>query len=594
MGDTWEEIPHSEGGQASEETQSAVKEGSEWYSVIVAYEGLHPTQYIPQKTVMSKGKPVMQNYGGKPTPKLEPMQPSACEIFPVAKWTAKMEVMEKLNTTAKQINNSLKSWLTKAEVAMWYHNGNEDDCSLFGGPHLHIITSSGLAANGKRRRLGDIKSIQTLRTKVKSIKGVFKYEKVRLLPNLIHHFNQAPRKFMGTNCRELFLKRKETLVAGYTPEEGLKCEPESEEEEEDNVTDEDDGESAWSKHTTNHEGDLKREAEESWAEQYELPEKKKAKVKILPTLADDMIDILRHLMLFFNAYTLPDMWKRVYEVKDPDKMTRNHILAWKRLATKVSCKTWMKNGFDALSAEWIHKPFKDCIDWYCKNMTDDEKKYLNPEISYEIFKTWTEEQGINMCEFVTNIVDVMDRKLAKINTICLVGDSNSGKTVFLANPLKAILKFVGQVGNRGSNGDFVFMELPNKRLIIMEECVWGPDHTEDLKLLLGGEIFKVNVKFSGLTDVDRTPIIITSNKDPWVLDYSANVPFRNRMKYYKVREIPELVDMKLQLNPKVWWYLYQLLSYTQPPSVDELQPLDDFNEAQVLDTHAYLTSGISD
>ena len=205
----------------------------------------------------------------------------------------------------------------------------------------------------------------------------------------------------------------------------------------------------------------------------------------------------------YNFYNISDGWKTVAKTKKDDSLQIN------RLLMKKGCKAALEEIKAEEESQYINKPFAMMVWEYCKGPKYknklDEKNFMSPEYSYELFMDWCEEQNISAKNFVTEIEDVIDRKTFKRNTICLIGDSNAGKTQVVSLPLKHICRFTGQLGNRGSNGDFVFQECINKRLITIDECIINPQNIEDWKILLGGEKLLSQVKFQGHCSIDRTP-----------------------------------------------------------------------------------------
>ena len=43
----------------------------------------------------------------------------------------------------KSIVNAIKAFLNDVPCALWFHNANDDQMFMFGGPHFHIVAYTG-------------------------------------------------------------------------------------------------------------------------------------------------------------------------------------------------------------------------------------------------------------------------------------------------------------------------------------------------------------------------------------------------------------------------------------------------------------------
>lgn len=552
MADEWD-IDGEENAGWNEDADSH-KKGKDDYMIVIRYNNLKPTQFRPQHQMLdpSTGKPLMSSYN-KAQPRTEDATKDSVWKKKVMKWTTKNEDLQKLDATHKALCNSLKAWLNKSEVAVYYHNANVDECSEFGGAHLHILYHSPTAASGFKKSLFDITAYRNLRKRIYENGGYCKSQGVRNLEGAARHFCTAPRVYMGTNLAQYY-KVMLNCIAPPTPgtvhpplTECLETDPEEVEETETVVRE-------WSGFEDEDPGvTLKRNSE--WdEEEWKLQPPNKKAMKVEETDMDRIIRLCTMLAQRWNAYNIADMFKACSELAEDARETKYRDL-WFRLSSRSKVKSALDNVKLKLEAMYMYKKFEDLVEEYCTR-PEDANKYHSPEQSYEIFMQWCHDQGISSKELITNLTDVMNRKLEKINTVCFIGQSNSGKTVMISNPLRTIARFTGDMGNRGSGGDFVFMECINKRLIVIDECIMDPKNLEDMKKLLGGEEMLVQVKFQGHGKLSRTPCIITGNKPPWVLDVACKEPLQNRMFYYETRAIDDLKECR-QMSPKMWWYLLQ-------------------------------------
>ena len=57
----------------------------------------------------------------------------------------------------------------------------------------------------------------------------------------------------------------------------------------------------------------------------------------------------------------------------------------------------------------------------------------------------------------------------------------------------------------------IFDNCVNKRMILWEEPMITIDNIEDVKLIMGGEELRADIKFDSMMNVGKTPVIITTN-----------------------------------------------------------------------------------
>lgn len=554
----------------SSDDEGKTNQGKEWYTFVVSWDKAHPRQLLPHKIVRDgKGKP-RQSAFNKKEPMTEPVDMDVLQSVrspKIFKWAAKKDILEKMTPISRSTSNALKIWLNKTQSGIWFHNGHTNECSMYPNPHFHVITQSEQTSNGSWRRLYSITAIKTIKKRAMEAGGYFRTQAVRNLSALVNYMKQPPRIYMGTNSGAI---AKIWMTPTPTAEELKYADVTEEIEEED---DEGCGDRDW----TGFEEDLPSTEQakgDGWSDD-ELELQPAKKMKVCHTQADHMMRVLKILMLKYSAYNVSDMWKRLGEATDGPEKSK-HLEVWKRMIAKPRCSGIMTNVKQELESEWITKPFLQCIKWYCTHVTEDKTKYFSPERSYYLFTEWCALQDIDPGSFAQNVFDLMERFKPKLNTILILGESNAGKTVFVSNPLRLLARFVGQIGNRAANGNFLFSELPNKRLIIMDECVWAPEQMEDMKNLLGGEVMKTDKKYSDLVDIERTPVLLTGNKPPWVLDATAKAPLENRcLAIYRCHALNQLKDVKKQLSPKMWHYLLQIKPLLPPPAFEDLIQIDE-------------------
>lgn len=563
-------------GEENEEWQGIEEEkkhsGAEDYMIVLHYKGLNVKHFRPQQVMLGHdGKPLMSNYS-KTVQRTEDGTPESVYRKKTIKWQTKSEDLARLDNLSRNICNNIKSFLTKQQVAVFYHNANIDECSQYGGAHLHIVLHSERMCNQKARPIGNITAYRTLKKKIYENGGYCKNQGVRCLEKALEHFNTKPRVYMGTNYVGYFnlMKPLQAPTGRPAPKMSEFVSPISDDEDETETVVRE-----WSGFEDEAPTTSKREHNGFSDEEFVVEPPKKKAFTVQESDSDRLQRLARMLCLRWNAYNIPDLYKSVASLAQMDlQEEQKYITLFNRLMTRPKFKSAVETTKFSLEAEYMFKPFKQLVKEYCL-YPEDYSKITTPYESYKVFCQWCTDQGIELVNVIQEIVDIMDRKREKINTFCLIGESNSGKTMVVSNPLKAISRFVGQIGNRGSNSQFVYQDCPNKRLIVIDECVMTREQLEDMKLLLGGEDLKADVKGKMHTTVGRTPVIMTGNKDLWVLDQSQRDPLLNRMVYYNTKTVPDLKYCK-PLSPKMWWFLEQL--YDNPMlTFDEMEPLPEMD-----------------
>lgn len=560
--------------------------GAEFYTIVVHYQGAELKQTVPHHVKIDEktGEPMKSVYKKTENQTAEGT-PESVRTDKVEKWATKKDVLDNMTSECRQACNAFKTFLLKSKVLLWYHNGLQDECSQFTGvKHWHVILRSDLGANGNFKYLHDVNQFRTMKLKVKAAQGYVRVQSVRSMQGLISHFNTSPRIFLGCNAKLLYGMWKESYER---PMYGIVTEfVEKAEDEEDNVNPKIEKRySAWDDEDT---PVVKKGGWEADEDAFVVPESSKIAVVVKESTTDAYCRLLKVLMLRYRANSISEMYAAIGKI--PPGIDDNYKALWYRLAGKPAMNKHMENVLNYLMCENSLKSFQKLVEEFCTSPdTLNPQEYETPEDSYKIWVKWCKKQHIDVAEIVTNIINVMNKSQPKVNTICIIGPSNAGKSVMITNPLRVIMRYVGQIGNRGSDSQFVYQDCINRSLISVDECIFDPANYEDMKLMMGGETMKVAVKYQGHATLQRTPVVMTGNEDPWVLNYAAKDAMMNRMYYYRVLSDEELKDCKL-MHPGMWWYLCQqydqqnvklktlskLVPYPSitPEVIDQSDPLD--------------------
>lgn len=587
MSDEWD----IEDAESQEKKDSVAKIGKDYYGIVIHWHKTIPKQMLPHhiKVDQKTGQPVKSSYKESAFQTVVGKRQSVFEEK-VVKWATSKEILDDMPHDAKQACNSVKAFINKNYVLLYFHNGATDLCAAFTEPHWHVILKSEIGPKGYPRVLHDIQAYRNMKVKCAATPGGYvKAEFVKDITCIIRHMNCAPRIYMGCNSKALW---KEWNIARSMGDELCVSREELlepiEGEDDDIVAKEEKKFDSWAMDDDDDCAPSASKRSKQWdptdneQDEFVVPPASKVAVVVKTSKAEEICRLLRILMLRYRVTNPSEMFSAITNL-EPNVDT-NFKNLWFRLITKANIPKLMETTLSMLKCEILCKSFDTLIEEYCK-LPDLLKpsEYETPECSYRIFLNWCKFQRIDVCAFVTDIMDIVNKKLPKINTLCIIGGSNAGKTVIVVNPIRAICRYVGMIGNRGNNSEFIYQGCVNCRLIVIEECVMDPKYYEDLKLIMGGETAQVMVKFEKNSTISRTPVILTGNDVPWLLDYRAHDAMRNRMHFFNVQSCEDLKDVKL-LHPGMWWYLKQLYGIeSKPPSFNKLIPYPALEPAAILD-----------
>lgn len=151
----------------------------------------------------------------------------------------------------------------------------------------------------------------------------------------------------------------------------------------------------------------------------------------------------------------------------------------------------------------------------------------------------------NIQQFLTTVVDVFDKRIPKMNTVCIKSAPSAGKNFFF-DMLFAICLNYGQLGQANKHNVFAFQEAPNKRLLLWNEPNYESCLTDTIKMMLGGDPYTVRVKHNMDTHVRRTPVIVLSNV---TVPFMGHPAFKDRVSYFNWNPAPFLKNIDCKPNP---------------------------------------------
>ena len=259
---------------------------------------------------------------------------------------------------------------------------------------------------------------------------------------------------------------------------------------------------------------------------------------------------IKYLMELMRQYRTSDINAvKAKIVRDP--------VAWETFSECVSSGNYdviCKKAAELYRTTVCHLTLEEIFDNPDNDWRSDIK-FLSFQESSKLFEKWIQHNNFNLTQFISNIFDVLKRKTPKVNTFCLQGPPNSGKSYVLRS-LVQWFQFFGEVRG-GANYNFLWQDCLDTALIFIEEPYITPEIVEQCKLVFEGAATKVHVKMRGDAELKPTPVFITCNNVPWRWCGGEEGALRARMHYYNCKEAPFLRDEKKYLSPFLWPYLFE-------------------------------------
>lgn len=153
-------------------------------------------------------------------------------------------------------------------------------------------------------------------------------------------------------------------------------------------------------------------------------------------------------------------------------------------------------------------------------------------------------------EFLKTLVNILDKKIPKLNTMFVYAPPSSGKNFFFDFVLNFFL-IRGQMMNIRKGESFPYMDCVDRRVIMFNEpnIAESPATMDTLKMLFGGDFCPAAVKFKAPTIIHRTPVFLLTN-DCMLF---RNVPaFADRMVKYEWNPAPFLKSYTGYPHPKMF------------------------------------------
>lgn len=248
---------------------------------------------------------------------------------------------------------------------------------------------------------------------------------------------------------------------------------------------------------------------------------------------------------------------------------------WKRVQMTVSdleyyqlkqIQNWKLNDFQT---------------WLCeKNVSFgvSEHYFLSRFETFKILMDWLNFQfGDNWKNVLLNFEKIFNRELNEINSICLIGPNNCGKTWFI-KMWCMIARFVGRPTNFSFNSRFDFANCVSKRLLFFDQpkfpSLIQPSHNccsphptqalnymKTLKELACGLNVEENVKFQQSKIIEKTPMFLISDLNPFVNCVEQLDTFKQHMLFYELQIFPNFQNRTQSKfgNPLALFDVYEII-----------------------------------
>lgn len=532
------------------------------YTIVIKHHVIKPQYFTPQRNARTRtGELIPSKYTPgawvqEDIPREEIY--SAC----VERWITRKSELDALSSSNKYTLNTIKSFLSRNDCALWYHNGDCDGCSEFGGRHLHVIIRISPTNEGSVPLLHNLTHYRTLRSAVEGDNSYVRSQRVRQIERLCRHLNTPPRVYMGSRFEDVGSLMFKLHSEYDTSIKLSSCvEPQSDDEDivpiparsdwylDDTSTEDISNNDDRDKQSDNTTGCSRGQSTDTTIRQtgddcgfptYKLNQ------------SDRTIHIIRFLIEKFHMYTFEELQDHINNLPSTDVIRQR----WSTFQHRHGLANKVESVVQEIRTEWRRKPLTDMCDYFlihCNNTLYDH--LLN---SVQFLRRWCCHNKLDVSFFVS-VIDVLDRALPKRNSLTIIGDSNAGKTVMCQSPLQAICRFVGRVTNVNTAGQFTWQNCINVRLISVDEAMFAPEHMDKYKQISGGEKCIVDKKFSAPVTILPTPVILTANCPPWRMDGQQKEPLMNRTYLYRVKSASFLQHMDAQLHPAAWVFAFRVI-----------------------------------
>lgn len=205
---------------------------------------------------------------------------------------------------------------------------------------------------------------------------------------------------------------------------------------------------------------------------------------------------------------------------------------------------WKNDDF-----KYYYKDPKTVKLWSARNMYLFDTYYLDETESRDVVNKLLNLQCglLGKLEFCHTLTTILDMSKPKLNSLLIQSPPSGGKNFFF-NAIRDYYLNSGEMCNPNRYNNFAYQDCHNRRIIMWNEPNYEPSEIENLKKLLGGDNFSINIKCKPQGNVKRTPVIITCNECP---NFCYDPAFADRLKVYQWQSAPFLKDYNKYPRPDI-------------------------------------------
>lgn len=541
-----------------------------WRTIIVGGKGVHNRLLLPRVFKSNAKGERLFTKGGEPM--LEYASAVACCNQPTKDWATKMDDLNATEKSVKDVFNEVKSLLRASKYAAVFYHSGRDPCSLSKHNHYHLLITreSGKDFDKDYRWRAIRKAAKAAQEHVVDQVTVTS-QKVRDIDALTRYLSHSPRIFMGTNCKLLFTCYKNSVNQPLTEDNPNWV---TEDDNLDELLGEADAQwenDGWGNLDLLTESEFeefgrKKKAtdwDDDGTDNFEPPQKLAKRGKPAETTTTRLIEICFYLMRRLGTTDrgrLRQLTDKHLEAGRPEAhnwLARIRNINYSRMANHIYINAAEEYRHYMRAAPLKHLFLRSWM--HCGSTVGFDRPFIPLDTSIGLFFDWMIHNGWNMPQFVANLFTVLEKRGDKKNTMFLWGKSNNGKSVMFAHPIELLMQSVGRIVQLNTTSNFIFETCIDRRLISIEECSIPPGHVEECKKIMGGELCQIhvkNVREGGL--VQPTPVIATSNVDPWLLVPEHREAIINRIHLYQCIQafMPLEAWTGFALDPRVYVMLY--------------------------------------
>lgn len=216
-----------------------------------------------------------------------------------------------------------------------------------------------------------------------------------------------------------------------------------------------------------------------------------------------------------------------------------------------------KTVMDVFNSQLCYKSIREIYEWWKlktflfweqKDFRFSGREILPLDQSIEItnnfllFQCGGTEDGVK--QFLIDLLNIMDKRLNKKNTLEVVSPPSAGKNWFF-DSIFIFCGCSGQVLNANKNTNFPLDQCFGKRVLIFNEPNFETSFENKLLMLFAGDPMNDQAKYQSVCEIRRTPVIVTSN----VSKFPNIKVWNDRMIRYRWCTAPMLQQIKQYCHP---------------------------------------------